>query len=63
MSAEHRTNGGVARGLSGFDKFIVNVDQALRTLVPGATTAERPNPGASVGALPWLQKHSDIQPG
>lgn len=36
----------MARQLSFFDKLISNADQALRTLVPTASTAERDNPGA-----------------
>ena len=32
------------RSFSGFDKLVLNLDQALRTLVPGSTAAQRPNP-------------------
>jgi len=35
------------RQFSLFDKIITNADQALRTLVPGAATAERPSPAQS----------------
>ncbi|HCG77964.1 MAG TPA: demethoxyubiquinone hydroxylase family protein, partial [Oceanospirillales bacterium] len=35
------------RQFSLFDKLITNADQALRTLVPGAATAERASPAQS----------------
>ncbi len=36
------------RQFSLFDKLITNADQALRTLVPGAATAERASPAQSL---------------
>jgi ubiquinone biosynthesis monooxygenase Coq7 len=33
--------------MNGIDKLILNLDQALRTLVPGTTVAERANPAAA----------------
>ena len=33
--------------MNNVDRFIINLDQALRTLVPGSTVASRPNPAAS----------------
>ena len=33
------------------DKLILNLDQALRTLVPGSTMATRPNPAAVAGEV------------
>lgn len=48
MNSSDRSYSGIERGLSGIDKFIVNVDQALRTLVPGATAAQRPSPASAV---------------
>jgi ubiquinone biosynthesis monooxygenase Coq7 len=38
------------RAFSGIDKAILNLDQALRTLAPGATVAERPNPADTAPA-------------
>ena len=38
------------RHYSLFDKLITNADQALRTLVPGAATAERSTPASQRGA-------------
>ena len=37
---------GVAMQLNTLDKFITGLDQALRTLAPGAILAQRPNPAA-----------------
>jgi ubiquinone biosynthesis monooxygenase Coq7 len=36
--------------MNGIDKLILNLDQALRTLVPGTTVAERKNPAAAEAA-------------
>ena len=33
--------------MNNVDRFIINLDQALHTLVPGSTVASRPNPAAS----------------
>jgi ubiquinone biosynthesis monooxygenase Coq7 len=33
--------------MNSIDKLILNLDQALRTLVPGTTVAERANPAAA----------------
>jgi len=37
------------RSLSWADKLIVQIDQGLRTLSPGASTAERPSPSKAIG--------------
>ena len=36
------------RHYTGIDKFINSFDQALRSLVPGTTSAQRENPGTAV---------------
>ena len=36
------------RHYTGIDKFINSFDQALRSLVPGTTSAQRENPGKAV---------------
>lgn len=47
MTEPHTTNTSTA--LNGLDQLIVQFDQALRTLIPGSSTARRPSPA---GTLP-----------
>jgi ubiquinone biosynthesis monooxygenase Coq7 len=37
--------------MNGIDKLILNLDQALRTVVPGTTVAERPNPASTQASM------------